>query len=89
MNEVDNVIVSTHSVVCSDEPAMKKPDKINQVTHEESVQTSKSLTQKFEHLSPDNLPSAQSLLKMNEASKLDEKNPIDRPKGEALKSTIN
>ena len=53
----------------------EEAEEINEVTREDSVQSNESLTQKFEHLSPDDLPSAQSFLKMNEANKLDDKNP--------------
>ena len=75
MKEIKDLVVGTHAVSSSSESASKKPDEINEITHEESVQTSESMTQKFEHLSPDNLPSAQSFLKMNEESKLDDKKP--------------
>ena len=74
VSEVTPAVLGTHSVVSSVEPE-KKSDKINELTREESVQTSERSTQKFEHLSSDNLPSAQSFLKMNEASKFDDKTP--------------
>ena len=84
VDKVTPLVVRTHSAISSGEPTSKELDKINEVTGEESVQMSESLTQKFEHLSPNNLPSAQSFLKINWMTKI----PTDEPKDESLKLII-
>ena len=73
------------------QPTNNQSSEINEVTPEDSVQTSESLTQKFEHFSPDNLPSAQSFLKMNETNKLDDKKhqSIDQKMRHPIPSPLN
>ena len=47
VNQISPGVLGTHPVVSSIQSATEKVEEVNEVTHEESVQTSTSLAQKF------------------------------------------